>query len=52
MKRLTTLVMTLLATIAIGANSNIMHLTLEETILLARTQSLDAAVALDEWRAA
>ena len=33
MKRLTTLVMTLLATIAIGANSNIMHLTLEETWL-------------------
>ena len=42
----------LLAALNIVANNNIMQLTLEETILLARTQSLDAAVALDELRSA
>ncbi len=52
MKQLTTIVITLLVTIAMSANSNVMHLTLEEAILLARTQSLDAAVALDELRSA
>ena len=34
------------------ANENVRRLSLEETILLARTQSLDAAVALNELRAA
>ena len=34
------------------ANENTRQLSLEETILLARTQSLDAAVALNELRAA
>ena len=42
----------LLAALNIVANNNVMKLTLEETILLARTQSLDAAVALDELRSA
>lgn len=52
MKRVKTLTIMLLAALNIVANNNVMKLTLEETILLARTQSLDAAVALDELRSA
>ena len=52
MKRVKTLTIMLLAALNIVANNNVMQLTLEETILLARTQSLDAAVALDELRSA
>lgn len=52
MKRLTTLALTLLTALNMLANGNVMHLTLDEAILLARTQSLDAAVALDELRSA
>ncbi len=52
MKRLKTLAIMLLVALNIGANSNVMQLTLEEAILLARTQSLEAAVALDELRSA
>ena len=52
MKRFTTLALTLLTALNIVANGNVMHLTLDEAILLARTQSLDAAVALDELRSA
>ena len=52
MKRFTTLALTLLTALNMLANGNVMHLTLDEAILLARTQSLDAAVALDELRSA
>ena len=50
-KSVTTALILLVATI-LHANTNIRHLSLEETILLARTQSLDAAVALNELRSA
>ena len=52
MKQLITLALALIISLASPANENVMHLTLEESILLARTQSLDAAVALDELRSA
>ena len=52
MKKSVTTILILLAATILYANGNIRHISLDEAILLARTQSLDAAVALNELRSA